>query len=570
MKDLYQHASGVAKGAAHRSAKQKATHLAMQKYLEVDLGFEDESCRPPEPELQSTDKQKLYCWPWAGIVVNIVSDAKAGSEFWMMTFAKYKPLSVEVFDNNETEPSKAVVHFDEGWNGFSNASEFEKSFEAGRRSKKEYLAAEGNLDSGIYGWVACADDYHAEGQIGHYLRKKGELKTLSDIAQAKQDKKSIVVNLVNEIDLKNENLDELLSKVNEKNMSLKRMLEDKDKLHQAFSEETRKMQHLARDHVRKILNEQENMNRELESKKRLLDERARELSKREVLTERERQKLEEEKQQNDERNNSLQMASVEQQKADENVTRVVEEHKREKEEEFKKILLLEKAIDDRQMKQLEIEYLKGKLEVMRHLGDHDDAAIQRKMEEMTEDRERKIDEMNNMESLTQILVTKERQTNDEVQKARKVLITGLLDIPQSNRTTIGIKRMGEIDEKAFVTACKNKYSDDEAMIKASEGCSLWQENLKDPMWHPYRIYQIDGKTKETIDEDDEKLKKLKEEWGDDVYKTVTTALLELNEYNPSGRYVINELWNFKEGRKATVKEVVNYIFKSLKSLKRKR
>ena len=75
---------------------------------------------------------------------------------------------------------------------------------------------------------------------------------------------------------------------------------------------------------------------------------------------------------------------------------------------------------------------------------------------------------------------------------------------------------------------------------------------------------------EVIDEQDEDLKRLKEKWGAEVYKTVATALLEINEYNPSGRYPVNELWNFKEGRKATVKEVVSYIFKHLKSLKRKR
>lgn len=55
------------------------------------------------------------------------------------------------------------------------------------------------------------------------------------------------------------------------------------------------MQRIARDHVQRILAEQEKMNHDLESKKRQLDWRTRELSKREVLTERERQKLDEEK-----------------------------------------------------------------------------------------------------------------------------------------------------------------------------------------------------------------------------------------------------------------------------------
>lgn len=576
-KDLLQHASGVAKGAAHRRAKQKATHLALAKYLTVDLGNgAAQTNQPPEPEPQPTEQEVLYCWPWVGVVVNIVKNAETGKQvadsgFWMKTFSKYKPLSVELFCDEQDQTAQAVIHFEKGWTGFKNAVEFEKYFEAGRHSRKQWMADKESPGSGIYGWFARADDYHAEGKIGDYLRQKGELKTLSDIVnEAKQDKETLVGKLANEIDMNNQTLDEMQSKFNEKTLSLSRMLEEKDRLHQAFYEETRKMQRIARDHVRRILEEQEKMNHELESKKRQLDWRARELSKREVLTERERQKLEEEKQQNDERNNSLVMASMEQQKADKNVLRLVEEQKREKEEALKKILQLEKELDARQKLQLEIEELKGKIEVMKHLGDDDDAAIQRKMKEMNEELRQKIEDMNDLEDMNQTLVVKQRQSNDELQEARKVLIAGLLDILQSSRTNIGIKRMGEIDDKAFLNESKRRFTDEEALVKASEGSSLWQENLKDPAWHPFRIREINGKTEEIIDEEDEKLKQLKEEWGDEVYKAVTVALQELNEYNPSGRYVINELWNYKEGRKATLKEVINYIFKSLKSLKRKR
>nr|CAB3472213.1 unnamed protein product [Digitaria exilis] len=49
---------------------------------------------------------------------------------------------------------------------------------------------------------------------------------------------------------------------------------------------------------------------------------------------------------------------------------------------------------------------------------------------------------------------------------------------------------------------------------------------------------------------------------------VKTALLEINEYNPSARFVVPELWNFKEGRKATMEEVLESLFWMLKSNKR--
>jgi hypothetical protein len=58
-----------------------------------------------------------------------------------------------------------------------------------------------------------------------------------------------------------------------------------------------------------------------------------------------------------------------------------------------------------------------------------------------------------------------------------------------------------------------------------------------------------------VNEGDKKLVGLKEQLGEEVYKAVTTALLEINEYNPSGSYVVSELWNNKENKKASIGEV---------------
>lgn len=73
-----------------------------------------------------------------------------------------------------------------------------------------------------------------------------------------------------------------------------------------------------------------------------------------------------------------------------------------------------------------------------------------------------------------------------------------------------------------------------------------------------------------IDEDDSELKELRKELGEAAYKAVGKALLELEEYNPSGRYEVPELWNFKDGRKASLEETIEYIIKQWKTHKGKR
>lgn len=101
---------------------------------------------------------------------------------------------------------------------------------------------------------------------------------------------------------------------------------------------------------------------------------------------------------------------------------VLRTFQREKEEALSKILQLEKQLDAKQKLEMEIEDLKGKLEVMKHLGDEDDAAVQKKMKEMNDELESKIDDLDEMESLNKTLIAKERQSNDELQEARRELI----------------------------------------------------------------------------------------------------------------------------------------------------
>jgi len=63
-----------------------------------------------------------------------------------------------------------------------------------------------------------------------------------------------------------------------------------------------------------------------------------------------------------------------------------------------------------------------------------------------------------------------------------------------------VKRMGELDIKPFKEAAKRKFSDEmnekavtkrefseKVQMKAIEWCSKWDDCVKDPSWHPFKV-----------------------------------------------------------------------------------
>ncbi|PPS11325.1 hypothetical protein GOBAR_AA09316 [Gossypium barbadense] len=614
-KDLLQHASGVGNSSsAKRKPRVKANHLALARYLETDLVPVVSSSKPvvEEDPPSGCDHDEKIVWPCTGIVVNIPTKRSADGRSVGESGSKlrdelirrgFNPVRVHPLWNFRGHSGTAVVEFRKGWPGLHNALSFEKAYEADHHGKKDW-GANDDVKHGLYAWVARADDYTASGIIGDHLRKIGDLKTISELMEEearKQDR--LVSNLTNIIETKTKHIKELEAICSETSKSLEVLMEEKENLLQAYNEEIKKIQLSAREHFQKISSDHEKLKSQLETHKKELELRGVELEKREALNETERKKLAEELEQGKHRclhcklksrigmlikellgnlkltffffknavqNSSLQMAALEQKRADENVMKLAEDQKRQKEELHNRIIQLEKQLDQKQALELEIEQLRGSLNVIRHMGEEDDKEVLQKIEASLKDLREKEGELEDLEALNQTLIVSERKSNDELQDARKELINGLKEI--SRRANIGVKRMGELDGKPFLEAMKRRYNEELAEERASEMCSLWEEYLKDPDWHPFKRIKLEGREEyqEVIDDEDEKLRDLKAEMGNEAYKSVTSAIKEINEYNPSGRYVISELWNYREGRKASLKEGVEFLLELWETVKRRR
>ncbi|KAI3897486.1 hypothetical protein MKW92_032834 [Papaver armeniacum] len=340
----------------------------------------------------------------------------------------------------------------------------------------------------------------------------------------------LVCRLATEIDSKNQRMGYMEKRLIDLSTYLRTMTDERDKWNQAYAElskslsrMTEEKDHLNRAHLQEMKNRQgvvyenETLKRELETQRRELEQKCKEVDKCEAEL--------------DLKCKQLSVLSQE-------VTR--------------KLNTVQENLDG-------AKDMSSEKNVLPLTGVND---MCKKLEE-------KDYELDSLIDLNNTLIAKECRSNHELQEARKVLIEGLDGFAhiRSRPPVIGIKRMGELNEKPFRDICIKKYSTTEWETKSAELCSLWQKKIQDSQWYPYKHVTIDKSLTEVIDEDDERLRELEDEWGKEVHDAVAAASLEMNQYNASGRYPVRELWNFKEGREASLKEAMEYVLQKLKALK---
>ncbi|KAD3068239.1 hypothetical protein E3N88_36119 [Mikania micrantha] len=527
--------------------------MGLIDYLEKDFHAKIKCFDPMSvnPTTKQNTNEELYVWPWMAVVANVPVEYKnEGGQKLKEDWIKegYNPVEVHLHLNSQSNSVLAVVEFGKTWVGFSHVLRFMKAFEGNKHGRKDWLNWGKCKDDKLYAWIATDEDYNSSGSVGDYLRKNGDLKTVGDV---QKEDKSIILGLKTMIDEMDKRIEEWNSKISKTDVQLKTAMKQKEEMTENFKREMEIMEKEAKEHLNSITTEHNRT-------KFLLEDREKGLRARETIIESEKKKLDTEKRMVARHLFYIELAILEQNKAERRMPKLAEGQKGGKEK------LQQKIVDEKHWLEPTTEQLKGALEVIKHMTDKRIAA-KNKIESIKKVLEERKGELKHLEALSTTLMVKERKSNDELVEARKELISGLNEI--ASRVHIVVKRMGKLDEAPFVAAAKRHSSGKEGHLDAIKLASFWENHLQDPGWNPFKVITLEGKSEEILDEEDEKITSLKDEYDKNVYDAVVTALKELNEYNPSGRRPVPELWNEMEERRATLKEAVEVLLDQWKIYK---
>ncbi|CDY33034.1 BnaA10g12400D [Brassica napus] len=507
--------------------------------------------------------EEKFVWPWVGLVANIQTEVdktgrrvgRSGSTFRDELIEKgFDPTRVQPIWNFKGHSGFALVEFTRDIKGFENAMNFERSYKSDGHGKKDWEKGVHLRDDKPYGWVAREEDYNRGGIVGKNVKKKRDLKTLSQLQEEEERKMvQLVESMSQSIEMKIISKQELEHKVDETSRVLESVELHNYQLNETYKqEEVEKMHTNLQGLYQQILAGHDKSMSDLETEREKLENRARQIYINEAEMEKSRLEIE-----------MNQKAMMEQNEANMEAMKLAEKHQastslKEKEKLHEKIMEMEAKLNETQELELEIEKLKGSTNVMKHMAGSDgDGELMEKMVKTQMELEARETALHDkIMAVTQ----KERMANDEYQEARKEMIQFWKENEDLvSGEEIRVKTMGHLDTKPFVVAVKKK-------LRSMELCSFWEGQIGNVHWHPFKVDESDGIAKLVVDKNDLKLVKLKSDYGEELYNEVVRAKVEIVEYNPSGGYVVSEMWNLEKNRKATMEEGTDVMLKMRKKL----
>ncbi|KAG2536752.1 hypothetical protein PVAP13_9NG217300 [Panicum virgatum] len=514
-----------------------------------------------------------------GILVNLPPGLTEGDRL-STQLSKFKPVEVAILGNSKDQILCAIVKFAMDWSGFNDALDFETHFIQNKYGKVDWNKEDCRRDY-PYGWLARFDDYHSPGPIGEHLRKNGCLRSVGDQErEGQQEIKSCIANYVCQIEEKKD-IWKLEQKKDQKAIELRRVMEEKDRLVQEHNHRTIQIQQAACEKMSKMIEDSRRLDKELMIWQQKKDTRRKQLedlaSKSNIV---DKTKLKEDIEKNAKEKESLNSAIQKQIEAHHELFRLLEKQELQEDtnDALRVLTYLERQLDSKHELELEREQLNGELEVRKHTGAEEDTKLQEQLDEMRKKLVEIDEEIEDAKDTNQTCFDKERIASEDLEEAKKEMIRVCMSLEQRSgklgarsNMLFGVKRMGELDQKAFHDARKERIAKDDFDVEFTLIYSKWEHEIRQPEWY----IDAEGKKKinlcllEKIEEDHEKLQALKSEFGEDAHGLVVKALLEMHEYSPFERDPVPELWNQKEGRKGTIPEAVAYLVMQWKSNKNK-
>ncbi|XP_076943938.1 protein INVOLVED IN DE NOVO 2-like [Bidens hawaiensis] len=422
-----------------------------------------------------TPKQKadedVLVWPWMAVVANIHVDYQndGGDKLkddWVNE--GYGPIKVHLLLSLQDHFGLAVVEFGKSREGFFHVMKFMKAFQVNKHGRKDWFDTENTKDDKLYGWIATDEDYNSNGDVGNYLRKNCVLKTVADV---QKEDESVVLGLRTMIDEMDKRTEELNGKISKIDVQLETIMKGKELMSENFDRDIETMHNEAQEQLNVVTTEHERT-------QWLLVEHEKELKPSEAIIN------ETKKRSTDNGKKMIELAILEQKKADERALKLAEDHRREKEDLLQKSIELQKKLDEKHLLELTIKQMKRALEVMKQKSD-EHLEKKNKMETIKRHLKEKDEQIEDLETSNQTLMLHIELKNHKLVETRKELIEGFTEITSRR---VGVKRMGELDGKPCFDAAKKKEVSEYAIKLAS----LWEDHLRDPNWHPFKVINVKG------------------------------------------------------------------------------